>query len=106
MFARKVLMQLKPKTAHELTERLEKEVIPMLRKQKGFLDEITFVNVEGTHGFAISLWDNAESAEAYNRGAYAEVNKVISKFIEGTPKVENYQVLNSTFHKIAASVAA
>jgi hypothetical protein len=106
MFARKVFMQLKPKSTVEFTERLEKEVIPMLRKQKGFLDEITFVNSEGTQAFGISVWDNAENAEAYNHTVYAEVQKILSKLIEGTPKVETYKVLNSTFHKIAASVAA
>jgi len=29
---------------------------PLLRKQKGFQDEITFVGQGGTEAFAISLW--------------------------------------------------
>jgi hypothetical protein len=106
MFARRVFLQLKPKSAAELTERTEKEIIPILRKQKGFVDQMTLVNGEGTKSFAISLWENAESAEVYNRGAFAEVQKILSKFVDGTPKVETYNVLNSTFHKIAATVAA
>ena len=35
-----------------------------------------------------------------------EVMKTLSKFVEGTPKVQTYEVANSTFHKIAAAVAA
>src|SRR5437867_1159406 len=104
MFARRVFMHLKPNSTLELTQRLEKEVIPLLRKQKGFQDEITFVVPGGANAFGISLWDKAESAEAYNRGPYAEVVKILSKVVEGTPQVETYEVANSTFHKISVAV--
>jgi hypothetical protein len=43
MFARKVHMHLKPNSIAEFTQRLEKDILPLLRKQKGFQDEITFV---------------------------------------------------------------
>lgn len=105
MFARRVYMHLKPNSVSELTQKLEKEVIPALRKQKGFQDEITFVAASGTEAFGISLWDRAESAEAYNRGSYAEVAKLLGSVIEGPLQVETYNVANSTFHKIAAAVA-
>jgi hypothetical protein len=52
------------------------------------------------------LWDKAENAEAYNRGTYPEVTKILDKVVEGVPQVETYDVANSTFHKIAAAVAA
>lgn len=106
MFTRRVSMHLKPNSVAEFTRTLEKEIIPLLRKQKGFQDEITFVGSTGTDAFGISLWDTAENAEAYNRGTYPEVTKNLSRMIEGTPKVETYEVANSTFHKIAVAVAA
>ncbi len=106
MFARKVSMNLKPNNVTEFTQRLDREVIPLLRKQKGFQDEITFVAPNGTQAFGISLWDRAENAEAYNRGAYPEVTKILARCTEGTPQVETYEVSNSTFHKIAAAVTA
>ena len=106
MFARRVSMQLKPNSIAEFTERLEKEVIPLLRKQKGFQDEITFVVPGGTEAFGISLWDNRENAEAYNRETYPGLTKILARVVEGTPKVETYEVSNSTFHKIAAAAAA
>jgi len=104
MFARKVSMNLKPNNVTEFTQRLDKEIIPLLRKQKGFQDEITFVAPNGTQAFGISLWDKAENAEAYNRGAYPEVTRLLATVTEGTPQVETYEVSNSTFHKIAAAV--
>lgn len=104
MFARKVSMHLKPNCTGEFTQRLEKEIIPLLRKQKGFRDEITFVVPGGANAFGISLWDKPESAEAYSRGSYGEVMKMLSNVVEGTPQVETYEVTNSTFHKIAVAV--
>jgi heme-degrading monooxygenase HmoA len=106
MFARKVYMHLKPHSVAEFTQRLERDILPLLRKQKGFQDELTFVGQGGTEAFAISLWENKENAETYNRGTYPEVTKILSRVVEGTPQVETYEVANSTFHKIAAAVAA
>jgi len=105
MFARRVSMHLKPNSVPELTQRLEKEIIPMLRKQQGFQDEIMFVVPGGMEAFGISLWERAENAEAYNRGTYPKVAKILASVVEGTPQVETYNVSNSTFHKIATPVA-
>ena len=105
MFARRVYMHLKANSLAEFTQKVEREVLPQLRKQKGFQDEMTFVAPSGTEAFAISLWDRAESAEAYNREGYPEVAKILATVIDGPPQVETFNVANSTVHKIAAAVA-
>src|SRR6266481_4394519 len=106
MFTRRVSMHLKPNSVAEFTKTIEKDILPLLRKQKGFQDEITFVVPGGTEAFGVSLWDNRENAEAYNRETYPEVAKILARVVEGTPKVETYEVANATFHKIAVAVAA
>jgi len=106
MYARRVSVNLKPNSRTEFTQALETEILPVLRKQKGFQDEITFVAAASPEAFAVSLWDSKENAEAYNRGSYADVTKILSKLVEGTPRVEVYEVANSTFHKIAATAKA
>ena len=106
MFARRVYMHLKPNSVAEFTQRLEKDVLPLLRKQQGFQDEITFVGHGGREAFGISLWDKGENAEAYNRGTYPEVTKILATVIEGAAQVETFDVANSTFHRIAAAAAA
>ena len=106
MFARSISMRLKPNTVSEFTQLIEKETLPTLRKQKGFQDEITFVVPGGAEVLGISLWDKKENAEAYSRDAYPGVLKTLGKVVEGTPQVRTYEVCNSTFHKIAAQVAA
>ena len=106
MFARRVYMHLKPNSVAEFTQKLETVIIPLLRKQNGFQDEITFVTPGGREAFALSLWTRAEDAEAYNRGSYAGVAKIMSTVIEGSPRVETFDVANSTFHKIASIALA
>ena len=106
MFTRRVSMHLKSNSVAEFTRTLEKEIIPLLRKQKGFQDEITFVSPGGKEAFALSLWDRAEDAEAYNRGTYPGVAKIMDTVIEGSPRIETFDVANSTFHKIVSTVIA
>lgn len=103
MYSRNVSFKLKPKSATEFTSLLEEVVIPLLRRQKGFEDEISFVAPERNEAVAISLWDQKEDAEAYTRKTYPEVLRALSKVIEGAPKVETFEVANSTSHQIAAS---
>ena len=104
MFARKVSMHLKPNCATDLTQKLEKEILPLLRRQHGFKDEMTFITPEGKEAFGISLWDVKENADTYNRSTYPEVARILATVVEGTPTVETYHVSNSTFHKLAATV--
>jgi len=102
MYARNVTLHLKANTAPEFTRTLETDVLPMLRKQNGFKDEITFLASDRSEALAISLWDRKESAEAYSRDTYPQVLKTLAKVVEGTPVVESFEVSNSTFHKIAS----
>jgi heme-degrading monooxygenase HmoA len=105
MYTRNVSMKLKANSAPEFTRTLENEVIPMLRKQKGFRDEITLVAAERNEVVAISFWDRKEDAESYNREKYPEILKTLAKVVEGTPRVESFEVANSTAHQIAAKAA-
>jgi heme-degrading monooxygenase HmoA len=105
MFTRNVMLKLKADSTTEFTNLIENKIVPMLKQQTGFREEITLVAPEGSEAMAISFWDTQENAEAYNRTAYPEVLKALVKVIEGTPKVETFVVSNSTFPKIAAKAA-
>ncbi|SRR5712692_9743388 len=106
MFVRRVTTLLKPHSSSKFSSLMEQEVIPMLRQQNGFQDQLTFFDPSEDAVTGISLWDKASSAEAYSRGTYPAVLRKLATLIEGTPKVDTYEVVNSTFHKIAAAVAA
>jgi hypothetical protein len=106
MFARSISIHLKPNSVGEFTRLIETDTLPLLRKQKGFRDEMTFVVPGGSEALGISLWDEKENADAYSRDAYPGVLKTLGKVVEGTPQVRVYEVCNSTFHKIAARATA
>jgi hypothetical protein len=102
MFARNISIHLKSNMLSEYTRTFENDVLPLLRKQNGFKDEITFAGPGGVDVTAISLWENKTDADTYNTNTYPQVLKTLARFIEGTPKVHNFDVVNSTFHKISA----
>lgn len=104
MYARNVSMNLKPNTSREFAQTFEKDILPILRKQNGFKDEITFVGNDGRDVLAISLWDRKENAEQYSRDTYPQVLKGLARVVDGTPEVHAYEVANSTWHKIAATI--
>lgn len=106
MFARIVTIRLKPNVSAEFTQTIEKRILPTLRKQKGFRDEITFIAPGGIEAVGISLWDSRERADAYNSVSYPEVLRELNNLVEGTPRVQTYDVSNSTVHNIAARSAA
>lgn len=101
MFARLVTMQVKPNLVNEFPVTFEKEILPLLRKQRGFLDELLLVTPEEREVVALSLWENREYAETYNRELYPQIEKIVGRFIEGIPAVKKYEAEYSTFHKIA-----
>ncbi|MGH9713090.1 MAG: hypothetical protein ACRD5M_07310 [Candidatus Acidiferrales bacterium] len=106
MFARKLTLQLKPNSKPEFTKTMDTNIIPLLRKQKGFQDELVFVAPTANEVFAISVWDGKDNAEAYGRTIYPEIMRTLSGVVEGTPQVHSYEVLSSTLHKNSVGVSA
>jgi hypothetical protein len=106
MYARNVSFHLKSNMLADYTRAFDKDILPLLRKQNGFKDEITFAGSNGIDVTAISLWDNKADADRYNTNSYPEVLKTMARFIEGTPKVQTSDVVSSTFHKVAVPALA
>jgi hypothetical protein len=55
-------MHLKPNNLPQFTETMERDVIPVLRQQPGFKDEVTFLPADGSsEAVAISFWEKREN---------------------------------------------
>jgi hypothetical protein len=104
MFARNVSFRLKSNVLSDYTRTFENEILPLLRKQQGFKDEITLSNPGSLDAIAISLWETKANAEAYNTNAYPEVLKTFARLIDGTPKVHTFETVTSTFHNVTVAV--
>jgi quinol monooxygenase YgiN len=92
-FAREVHFQIKSGKEKEFNNLFEKEVLPILRKQNGFQEEVTLVNPKGAVG--ISLWDNRQHAETYDKAGYPQVLAKLTPVIAGTPTVETYETAST-----------
>ena len=100
MFARHVAVKLRPGTLAEFTRVMDNEILPWLRKQKGFLDTLTLAVRSGTEIVSISFWDKEESARAYNSMVYPEVLQTLKAVLAGTPQVKTFDVVSSTLQKV------
>jgi hypothetical protein len=103
MFARNVSIHLKSNMLSDYSRTFQHDVLPLLRKQKGFKDEITLSNPGSLDVVAISLWESKAYAEAYNTNTYPEVLKTFARMIDGTPKVQTFESVTSTFHNVAVA---
>jgi hypothetical protein len=95
MFARNVTFHLKSNMFSDYTRTFENDTLPLLRKQKGFKDEITLSNPGSLDVIAISLWDSKLNADAYNTNGYPEVLRTLGRMIDGTPKVQTFEAVTS-----------
>ena len=101
MFARHVSLQLEPTLANEFPVTFEKDILPLLRQQKGFLDELLLVTPEKREAVAISLWETKEYAETYHREVYPQIEKIVNRYVGGVPIVKKFEPQYSTFHQAA-----
>ena len=104
MYARNVSFRLKSNMQSDYTRTFENQILPLLRKQRGFKDEITFSNPGSQDAVAISLWDNKNNADDYNTNTYPEVMKTLAKVVDGTPRVQTFETVVSTFHNVPVAV--
>lgn len=103
MYARLVTTHVKPGNFDLLTRKFEEKVIPMLRKQPGFRDEISFYDADKGESFAISFWDSEADERKYAKETYPELLKTLSETFVETPLVRRFEVANSTMYKIRAN---
>jgi heme-degrading monooxygenase HmoA len=107
MFTRIVEMTTKNGKARELSRTINDKVLTLLRNQPGFVDEIMLVSDQNPDRLvALSFWETKEEAEIYNRETFPKVNEIIRGQIDGPPKVQTFNVEDSTVHHISAGKAA
>jgi hypothetical protein len=104
LYARNVTFRIKANLQSDYTHTFEKQVLPLLQKQKGFKEEITLCNPGSQEAISISLWEHKSNADDYNNHAYPEVLKTLAKVIDGTPRVQTFETVVSTFHNVHATV--
>ncbi len=102
MYVRQVMAHYRPEKFDLLGQRFEKEVLPLLRKQKGFRDELSFFDKEKKEAFSMSFWETKQHADQYARDLYPSIHKKMEETLEDTPQIRSFEVANSTWYDIHA----
>jgi heme-degrading monooxygenase HmoA len=107
MFTRIVELTTKPGKNKQLSDTINEKVLPILKKQKGFVDETVLVaDKEDNRVLALSFWNTKEDAEQYHREQYPKVRETLQHLLEVEPVIRTFEVHTSTTHRIAAGKAA
>lgn len=107
MFTRVVDIHAKPGKARELSATVSDKVLPILKKQPGFVDEITLVsNTNPDRILALSFWQSEEHAQRYHNDHFEKINEMVTPLLQTAPQVETFNVDISTLQKISKGKAA
>jgi heme-degrading monooxygenase HmoA len=86
---------------------IEDKVVPILRKQTGFVDETVLVSdAEPNRILGLSFWNSKEDAERYHREQYPQIHEMLKHLLETEPQIRTFDVQSSTTHRITARKAA
>lgn len=107
MFTRIVELTSKSGKSRDLANTINEKIVPILKKQRGFVDEIVLVSsAESDRVSALSFWLRQEDAEHYQRETYPQVHETLRRLLETEPVIRTFEVHTSTTHRIAAGKAA
>ena len=98
MFARHVTMRLRADSVTKFAVVIETEVIDLLRRQPGFVDQITLISPERAEAIFITFWETRESEESFNRTENPEVLEKLLGVIEGSPRVDPFEFAECSFY--------
>jgi len=76
---------------HSRPQIVESEIVPLLRKQKGFPPEITLLYQaeKEVHAFSCGKTGAGTFGGPYTAGTYPEVTKILAIVVECTPRVKS-----------------
>jgi tRNA G37 N-methylase Trm5 len=81
---------LKTESASKFPEKIEHEVVPLLRKQKGFLDQLTILSDSGEIIYIYTFRKDSEDAEKYDCTALPALTTLLTGVIDGAPHVHAF----------------
>jgi heme-degrading monooxygenase HmoA len=107
MYARLVEITTKSGKARELCNTIEEQVVPILTKQSGFVDETVLASdAEPNRVVGLSFWNTREDAERYHREQYPQIHETLKELLDTEPIIRTFDVQSSTTHSITARKAA
>ncbi len=106
MIARRFEVNLRPERSNEFRNLYENEILPIIRRQPGFLDELALVTETNTSRYiVITLWKTKTDVENYQKREFQRVLEMLKPFLAGTPTMEYLTVEHTSFRKVETVAA-
>jgi heme-degrading monooxygenase HmoA len=97
----------KPEKKDDFTKAWRSEILPTLKKQHGFVDEVLlFETAEPNRGVGLSFWNTKEDAESYHREVFPKLAGSVQHLMNAAPTVRSFNVEAAETFRIAARKAA
>jgi len=90
MYARKVALCLKAESVSQFLRKVEHEVIPLFRKQQGFLDQLILLSDVEKMFYVYTFWENSEAAETYDCTTLPVLTNLLTEVVDGALRVHRF----------------
>lgn len=83
---------------------IESEIVPLVRRLRGFQDALTLIGSGGRAALGITVWSRRMDADRYGRSTEKEVMRRLGLLLDGFGPAKTYRLSSSTFHNIGTRV--
>ena|ERR1041385_2296122 len=96
MFARVVEFIPKCEMQAQLTKVVRNEVLPILKKQPGFIEILPFIpDFEPEKNFTVTLWAEKRDADRYEREVFPRIAEILKPFLATAISIKHYTLETS-----------
>ena len=107
MFARIVEFMPKLEKKEEFLKLVRNEVVPILKKQPGFLEVLPFVpEVKTEKMITITFWTEKWAAEKYEKEVYPKVEEILKPYVITPVNFKHYILETTVCERFVEAVAA
>jgi heme-degrading monooxygenase HmoA len=107
MFARMLAFPVRMEEKEEFVALFKNEVLPILKKQPGFLEIIAlFPETKNDKVITVSLWSDKHDAERYHRNFYPEIHQILKPYLLAAVEVKPYLVETTLCENFVHALAA
>lgn len=108
MFARILDFEVKLEKKEEFVKIVKNEIVPILKKQTGFLEILPFFpeKMREEKVITISLWATRSDADRYEREFYPKALDILKPFLTTPVKVAYYKLETSVCEHFVDALAA
>jgi heme-degrading monooxygenase HmoA len=97
---------LKPGKKDEFLKAWSSQIVPLLKRQDGFVDEILLLEEVSEKPCGLCFWKSKEQAERYRREIFPQAKQLVEHLLTGTPNLRGFEVAAAETFNVRAPKAA